>query len=93
MAGNKIGGQKATATIKKKYGDDYYVRIGEIGGKAGNTGGFYRNSELARIVGKKGGLTPKRSKAKELEAIQAYEDRVIEIANEVRAEMQEGRDD
>ena len=60
MAGNKIGGAKAAATNIKKYGADFYARIGAEGGKNGNTGGFYKNRELARIAGAIGGRKSKR---------------------------------
>lgn len=40
MAGTKDGGRKTAITNKKKYGDDYYRKIGAKGGKNGNTGGF-----------------------------------------------------
>jgi hypothetical protein len=49
MPGNKIGGAKASITNKAKYGDDFYQKIGAIGGKKGNTGGF-----ASDIVGKDG---------------------------------------
>lgn len=32
MAGTKAGGKKAEATIKAKYGDDFYKKLGEMGG-------------------------------------------------------------
>lgn len=64
MAGNKIGGQKAAATNKKRHGEDFYVRIGHKGGKNGHTGGFAANPELARIVGAKGGKKSRRGPAK-----------------------------
>ena len=32
MSGTKTGGQKAAATNKKKYGPDFYARIGFKGG-------------------------------------------------------------
>ena len=60
MAGNQIGGAKAAATNKAKYGEDYYKRIGAQGGKKGTTGGFYANRELAREAGRKGGKVSKR---------------------------------
>lgn len=63
MAGNKAGGQAAAATNKKKYGADFYAKIGAKGGKEGHTGGFYRNPELARIAGTKGGRKSKRPKS------------------------------
>lgn len=40
MAGTKMGGMLAAETIKRKYGADFYSKIGATGGKAGHTGGF-----------------------------------------------------
>lgn len=40
MAGTIEGGKHAAETNKAKYGSDFYARIGAIGGKKGNTGGF-----------------------------------------------------
>jgi hypothetical protein len=60
MAGTPAGGAKAAATNKTKYGKDFYARIGAMGGRAGHTGGFYVNRELARIAGRKGGLKSRR---------------------------------
>ena len=34
MPGTKVGGKKACETNKKKYGKDFYERIGALGGKA-----------------------------------------------------------
>lgn len=62
MAGTKMGGQKAAATNKAKYGKDFYAKIGAQGGKVGRTGGFYANRELARTAGAKGGRISRRSK-------------------------------
>ena len=63
MAGTKLGGAKAAATNKKKYGKDFYARIGAMGGKNGHTGGFYANRELARTAGARGGLISRRGKS------------------------------
>ena len=63
MAGTKAGGLAAAATNKKKYGEDFYAKIGAKGGKLGKTGGFYANRELAREAGAKGGKISRRSKA------------------------------
>lgn len=63
MAGTIIGGKAAALTNKALYGDDFYKRIGAIGGKNGRTGGFYANRELARIAGAKGGRISRRKKA------------------------------
>lgn len=63
MAGTYNGGLSAAETIKKRYGSDFYKRIGAIGGRAGNTGGFYGDKERARIAGIKGGkIGGRRSK-------------------------------
>lgn len=60
MSGTIIGGRKAAATNKKKYGNSFYQKIGRIGGRRGNTGGFASNPELARTAGAKGGRMSKR---------------------------------
>jgi hypothetical protein len=48
MAGTPKGGAAAAETNKKKYGSDFYAKIGAMGGKKGRTGGFFANRELAR---------------------------------------------
>lgn len=63
MPGTKIGGARASKTNKERHGDDFYKRIGSIGGKNGTTGGFYANRELARVAGAIGGAKSKRGKA------------------------------
>lgn len=63
MPGTKIGGIRAAETNKKRHGQDFYVKIGEIGGKKSRGGGFAANPELARIAGRKGGSVSKRKKA------------------------------
>lgn len=40
MAGTAAGGKLAAETNIKKYGKDYYRRIGAKGGAKGRTGGF-----------------------------------------------------
>jgi uncharacterized protein len=62
MAGTKAGGQRAAATNKAKYGDDFYAKIGAKGGSLGVTGGFYANRDLARVAGAKGGRISRRGK-------------------------------
>ena len=64
MAGTKAGGLKAAATNIERHGKDFYKEVGRKGGKAGNTGGFAANPELAKIAGRKGGLISRRGKAK-----------------------------
>lgn len=81
MAGTKAGGLKAAATNKKKYGDGFYARIGQKGGRNGHTGGFAYNPELARLAGQKGGRISRRGPAKKhLEIIKAdSEEQAIEV--------------
>jgi uncharacterized protein len=62
MAGTKAGGRAAADTNRKKYGTDFYSRIGAAGGKKGRTGGFFANRELAREAGRKGGRISRRTK-------------------------------
>lgn len=63
MAGTVEGGRKAALTNKKRQGKDFYKRIGRIGGRNGNTGGFAANPELARRAGAKGGKVSKRGQS------------------------------
>lgn len=63
MAGTKLGGELAAKSNKRKYGKDFYRRIGAMGGAASGTGGFYANREMARVAGAKGGRTSRRCKA------------------------------
>ena len=69
MAGTKAGGIKTAATNKSKYGKDFYKEMGRKGGKAGKTGGFAANPELAKIAGRKGGLISRRGRAKTLATV------------------------
>lgn len=62
MPGTKEGAAKAAATNRKRYGKDFYAKIGAKGGKMSNTGGFAANRELARIAGAKGGRISRRKK-------------------------------
>lgn len=55
MAGTMIGGQRAATTNKVKHGEDFYRKIGKIGGQNGHTGGFAANRKLASIAGSVGG--------------------------------------
>ena len=73
MAGTREGGKKAAATNKQKHGDDFYARIGSVGGRNGHTGGFGSDTvgkdgltgqERAAIAGRKGGQKSKRGPSK-----------------------------
>lgn len=64
MPGTKAGALKAVQTNKQKFGKDFYREIGRKGGKAGHTGGFYNNPELAKLAGAKGGRISRRGPVK-----------------------------
>jgi hypothetical protein len=66
MAGTEKGGKEAAKTNKKKYGADFYARIGAKGGQRGHTGGFAagrEGRERARKFGAIGGRLSRRGKA------------------------------
>lgn len=45
MAGTAAGGRLAAEKNKKKYGKDFYSKIGRKGGQRGHTGGFAAGEE------------------------------------------------
>lgn len=74
MAGTVAGGKAAAVTNKRIYGEDFYGRIGALGGKKGRTGGFYSaicdgcdwnpsQHKKAECAGARGGRISKRTKA------------------------------
>lgn len=68
MAGTTAQGKAAAATNKKKYGPDFYRKIGAMGGKKTHESGqlaeigFAANPDRARIAGTKGGKAKKTRK-------------------------------
>ena len=44
MSGNRIGGRLAAETNKKRYGEGFYAKIGSLGGKNSNSGGFAKRA-------------------------------------------------
>lgn len=63
MAGNRLGGLKAAATNKKRYGQAFYQGIGKLGGIKSRGGGFASDPKLAREAGRKGGKISRRGKS------------------------------
>jgi len=55
MPGTQVGGRKAAATNKVRYGLNFYEQIGRKGGRISRGGGFAVNRELAVEAGRKGG--------------------------------------
>lgn len=65
MPGTREGGIKAAKTNKKRMGDDFYIRIGAIGGRKSRGGGFAymikHDPQRVKEVGRIGGQRSKRS--------------------------------
>ena len=64
MAGTAKGGRVAAEKNKKKYGHDFYVRIGRMGGRRSRTGGFAAGEEgrkRASYYGSIGGTVSRRN--------------------------------
>lgn len=58
-----VGGRRVAITNKAKYGDDYYKKIGKLGGVAKVPKGFARmDIEKVREAGCKGGTISRRGK-------------------------------
>jgi len=68
MAGTKMGGTKAAATNKQRYGLNFYEQIGRKGGQKSRGGGFAVNRQLAVEAGRRGGQAPRRPRAAPEEA-------------------------
>lgn len=64
MAGTKAGGIQAAITNKQRYGQNFYKKIGETGGKISRGGGFAGEGgrERARKAGALGGRISRRPK-------------------------------
>ena len=88
MAGNKAGGRKAAATNRLRHGEDFYARIGAMGGSNGHTGGFFNDPERARIAGAKGGKISRRGPAKA--KVDEHKQKIADIR---LAELEEDFDD
>jgi general stress protein YciG len=48
---------------KQRYGEDFYRRIGHLGGRISRGGGFAMNHELAVEAGRKGGEASRRTRS------------------------------
>ena len=62
MPGTVKGGIKTAQTNKLKYGEDFYINIGTMGGTKSRGGGFAYDREKAREAGRKGGKASRRRK-------------------------------
>mgnify|MGYP001547092909 CR=1 FL=1 len=65
MAGTARGGRLAAEKNKKKYGPDFYKKIGARGGRAGHNGGFAAGEEgrkRASYYGAIGGSISRRQR-------------------------------
>jgi hypothetical protein len=62
MAGTAKGGRLAAQQNKKKYGDDFYKKIGARGGRNGHTGGFAAGDEGRKRASRYGSIGGSRSR-------------------------------
>lgn len=62
MAGTAAGGRLAAMKNKKKYGKDFYKKIGARGGQAGHTGGFAAGAEGRKRASYYGAIGGSRSR-------------------------------
>lgn len=67
MPGTTQGGKDAAATNKRRYGNDFYSKIGAVGGAKSRGGGFAymkANGQTDKIksAGSKGGTKSRRGK-------------------------------
>ena len=68
MPGTRKGGFAAANTNIKKHGEDFYRKIGSLGGSRKNKlKGFGSNRELAKIAGSIGGKRSKRGPVRDYE--------------------------
>lgn len=64
MGGTRLGGVAAAATNKEKYGEDFFQKLGALGGARSRGGGFGQGQigrERARLVGSLGGRIGRRN--------------------------------
>lgn len=70
MAGTSRGGKLAAVTNKSKHGDDFYSKIGKLGGSRSSTGGFASEKvgndgltgrQRASLAGRVGGLKSRKN--------------------------------
>lgn len=85
MAGNKIGGLKASKTNRERYGEDYYKEMGRKGGMNGHKGGFASNPELARMAGAKGGRNSTRGESLQKKLDEVFSEYIEKQFNEGRS--------
>ena len=84
MAGTKAGAKKAVVSIKEKYGEDFYQKIGRKGGRR-SPGPFAYDHELAVRAGTIGGKKSRRGPAKNkrvkiaVECLNAEQEDAIEV--------------
>ena len=73
MSGTRAGGLKAAKINKQLYGEDFYKRMGQKGGRNGHTGGFASDKvgedgltgrQRAIVAGALGGRKSRRGAAR-----------------------------
>lgn len=75
MAGTREGGLKAAKQNYRRYGDDFYIRTGRLGGQAKVKKGFAVNRAVAARAGVQGGHNSRRGYAAKKIIAGGYEDK------------------
>lgn len=74
MSGTVEGGRKAYKANIARHGQDFYAKIGQMGGRRGHSGGFASDKvgpdgltgrQRARVAGSKGGKISRREPRKD----------------------------
>lgn len=73
MTGTPRGGLKTAATNKERYGEDFYKKMGQRGGKASKGGAFDKVEGLAERAGRIGGTVSRRDNDRLNHNCQTYE--------------------
>lgn len=86
MAGNKAGGLKVARANKARYGQDYYIKLGSLGGSAPKKFpcGFAARPDIASAGGRIGGIVSRRRsavpKSKRYYELKEIDNRELELA-------------
>lgn len=87
MTGTKAGGIKACNTTKEKHGEDFYKKIGKIGGSVFREAPrwFALHPDFAKTAGAKGGRTSTRKGVKNGEGkrLKKLENQIMEETKDV----------
>jgi len=88
MAGTKDGGKQGARTLREKYGEDYFRKLGQKGGRVSSRGGFAANHERAVAAGAKGGAIGGKRGRRGYKLIEVLEDGELKYRNLTTGEIE-----